>query len=71
MLEKYHVAYPCCPCLYDINLETVMVFHGCLDVEYGFVMLTFSWVWTANPRIMLAVDVGIGQYLWGNVGLAE
>jgi hypothetical protein len=38
VLEKYCVAYPCCSCFHDIDLETAMVFHGCPDVEFGFGM---------------------------------
>ncbi len=86
MLEKYLVAYLCCSCFYDIDLETAMVFHGCPDVESIFgkvvpclVNIRFYMGLCCVPQggeglphvIMLAMDVGIGQYLWGNVGLVE
>jgi hypothetical protein len=82
MLEKYHVAYPGCSCFYNVDLKSVMVFHGCPDVESG---LGIGVPHLANIRfymglhcapqggeglphvIILAVDVGIGKYLWGNV----
>ncbi len=86
MLEEYCVAYPCCSCFYDIDLETAIVFHGCPDVESGFGMGVPH---LANVRfymglycthqggeglphvIMLAMDVHTGQYLQGDVGLVE
>ncbi len=86
MLEEYCVAYPCCSCFYDIDLEIVMVFYGCPDVDSGFGMgvphlenVRFYMGLHCAPQggeglpyvIMSAMDVGIGQYLWGNVGLVE
>ncbi len=63
-----------------------MVFHGCSDVKSGFGMgvphsanIRFHMGLYCAPQggnglshvIMLAMDVGIGRYIWGNVGLAD
>jgi hypothetical protein len=86
MLEKYHVAYPCCSYFNNIDLETAMVFHGCPNVESILGMgvprlanIRFNMGLYCPPQggeglphvIMLAMDVGIGQYLWSYLGVVN
>jgi hypothetical protein len=53
MLEKHCVAYSCCSCFYDMNLERAMVFHGCPDVESVFGMGVPN---SANVRFYMGLD---------------
>ena len=84
-LEKYCFAYLHCSCPYNIELEAAMVFHLYTYVESGFRMVVprsasigFYMGLYCAPQggkglphvIILARDMGIGKYLWGNILLA-